>query len=102
MSGQNEIFGVGTENAQLILGGAVGAGLRIYLRPAGRLVRNVATGVLCIGAASVFGHDVQAWLPLNMAAAGGVVALGCLGVAEGILRAVERVDFLSLLKREKS
>jgi hypothetical protein len=93
VSGQNEIFGVGAEQAQMIVGGAVGAGLRIYLRPARKVFRNAMTALICVAAAGVFGPSAQPWLNLNAQGVGGVVALVCLGVAEGILRAVEKIDF---------
>lgn len=100
MSGHQEIIGIGAEHAQVIAGGAVGAGLRLYLRPAGSIARSVVTFALCVGSASAFGQNVQSLTGLNAGGAGGVVALVSLGVAEGILRAVERFDFAGLLKRK--
>lgn len=100
MAGQNEIAGFAAEQAQVIVGGAVGAGLRLYLRPAGSIMRAVITGVLCIASASVFGPTAQAWLPLNQAGCGAAVAFVTLTVAEGVLKAIERFDFGALLKRK--
>jgi hypothetical protein len=100
MAGQNEIIGIGAEHAQMIAGGAVGAGLRLYLRPAGKLLRNVFTVGICIASAAVFGPAIRPWFDINAEAVGGIVALVSLGVAEGILSAIEKFDFAGLLKRK--
>ena len=102
MAGQNEIVAIGLDQAQVMVGGAVGAGLRLYLRPAGSLLRACFTGALCIGSASVFGPTAAKWLAwasINQAGSGAVVALVTLTVAEGVLRAVEKFDFMAFFRR---
>lgn len=103
MAGQNEIIGFGAEQAQVIVGGAVGAGLRLYLRPAGSMLRSVMTGGLSIGSAIVFGPTAALWLKwtsINQTGSGAVVALVTLTVAEGVLKSAERFDFGGMLKRK--
>jgi hypothetical protein len=106
MAGQNEIIGFGAEQAQVMAGGAVGAALRLYLRPAGSWLRSIVTATLCVGAARVFAPDLRITTGhigflLSAETCGALVALGCFGVAEGLLKAIERFDFAAVLKRKE-
>jgi hypothetical protein len=59
VAGQNEILGLGTEQAHVIAGGVVGAGLHLYLRPVGSWMRFIITFALSLAAANVFAHDLR-------------------------------------------
>jgi len=101
MAGQNEIIGIGVDQAQALMGASVGAGLRLYLRPAGKVITNAAAVCLSIAAGGIFWREVQSLIGVNAGAAGAIAALLALAVSGGVLRAVERFDFASLLKRKE-
>jgi hypothetical protein len=94
-----EHFGLGSETAASLSGGVFAAGAREYLRPAvGWQKRILATG-LSLGGAYLFGDEVAAWAGLTLQVAAAAAGLACIGIAEGLLKAVERLDLAALFKR---
>lgn len=94
-----EHFGLTSETTQVLSGGVFGAAAREYLRPAVSLSRRIFGVALCLGGAWLFGDDVHAFtaLPLQVASAG--AGLACIGVANSLLKAVERFDLTPFLKK---
>ncbi len=93
-----ESVGIGADTAQMLGGGVFGAAAREYLRPATLWKQRLLATGLCIGGSYLFGPFVQklvhgvtsAEIPSTVA--GAVAGLACIGVAEGILTAADRLD----------
>jgi hypothetical protein len=94
-----ENFGLGSETTQAISGGVFAAGAREYLRPAVGWQKRILAALLCLSGAIMFGDDVAGWLGLQLQVAAAVAGIGCIGIAEGLLKAVERLDVAALFKR---
>lgn len=92
-------FGLGTETAQALSGGAFAAGAREYLRPAVGWQKRILASGLCLGAALMFGDDLAAWLGMGLQPASALAGLVCLGVAEGVIKAADRIDVAALWRK---
>lgn len=92
------------QHAQLIAGGAAGAGVRVYLlKPSGWL-QMLLMGMASFALAATFGETAYAHLKgfgLNLPATGALVALVGLGIAEGAVKAAAKFDAGALFKRGK-
>lgn len=90
------------QHAQLIAGGAAGAGVRVYLlKPSGWL-QMLMMGLASFALAATFGETAYAYLKgygFNLPATGAVVALVGLGIAEGAVKAAAKFDLGALFKR---
>lgn len=86
-----------SEGVQVIVAGAGGAATQAYLRHPGSLVRLAV--LVAIGAltAWLFAAWVGRFLSVELAPAGYLVGLFGKVAAEGLLRAVEKVDFTVVL-----
>jgi len=93
-----ENYGMGTDAAQMISGGVFAAGAREYLRPASGWQKRVLAAGLCLGGSLMFGDDVAAWLSLSLQVASALAGLVCIGLAEGVLKAADKVDVASMWK----
>jgi len=94
-----EQYGLGSETAASLSGGVFAAGAREYLRPAVGWQKRVLATALCISGGFLFGDDVAAWLHLQMQVASAIAGIGCIGIAEGLLKAVERIDIAAFFKK---
>jgi hypothetical protein len=81
------------ETAETIAGGALGVALLIFVRHPGSLVKVAVMVPLGIGAGVVFGPIIADLVNLKLTAASSLAALTSVPVANGIVRAVERIDF---------
>ncbi len=90
------------QHAQLAVGAASGAAVRVYLlKPAGWL-QMLAMGLASFALAATFGETAYAHLKgygLNLPATGALVALVGLGIAEGAVKAAAKFDLGALFKR---
>ena len=90
------------QHAQLIAGGAAGAGVRVYLlKPSGWL-QMLMMGLASFALAATFGETAYAYLKgygMNLPATGALVALVGLGLAEGAVKAAARFEIGALFKR---
>ena len=91
----------GSQQAQLAVGGGLGSALRVYIKHPGTLVKSAAMLVLGIGSASIFGTTVQPLIGWNLPATGALIGLLGVGVAEGVVRAVDAFDYGKLLGKAK-
>jgi hypothetical protein len=81
------------ETAQTVTGGALGVALLIFVRHPGSIVKVIVMVPLGIGAGVVFGPIIAEMISLKLTAASALAALTSVPVANGIVRAVERIDF---------
>ncbi len=97
-----EQFGLTSETTQALSGSIFAAGLREYLRPAKSITKRVCGAALCIGGGWLFGDEVSANFPVihpGLQVSACVAGVLCIGVAEGLLKAVERFDLLAFFKK---
>lgn len=94
-----EQFGLTTETTQALSGGIFGAAAREYLRPAVSLSRRVFGVLLCLGGAWIFGDDVARYTGIALQVSSAAAGLACIGVANSVLKAVDRVDLTAFLKK---
>lgn len=91
-----ETVGVSADTAQLLSGGAFAAASREYLRPATIWKQRLLAASLCLGGSYLFGPFVaklmHAIADIPPTVSGSIAGLACIGVAEGILTAADRLD----------
>lgn len=93
-------FEIGPEaqqTAKVMAAGGFGAGVLIYLRNPGSLVRTGGLFAIGIGNAVIFTGTLADWLHLGEVQLAAAVGLLSKGVADAALRAVEKADILSIL-----
>ena len=92
------------QQAQMIAGGAAGAGVRVYLLNPGSLPKMASMGAASLALAWAFGESAYPYLALfgmNAPASGAFVALVGLGIAEGAIKAAARLDLMAFFQRGK-
>lgn len=94
-----EQFGLSGETTSAISGGVFAAGVREYLRPAVGWQKRILAALLCLSGAIMFGDDVAGWFGVPLQVASAAAGIGCIGIAEGLLKAVERFDVAAFFKR---
>lgn len=97
-----EQYGLSGETAEALSGGVFAAAAREYLRPAVGWQKRVMAALLCLCGAFMFGDEIKAALPalkLTLQFASAIAGVICIGVAEGLLKAVERFDLLAFFKK---
>jgi len=77
---------------QAISGGMFAAGAREHIRPAVGWQKRILASGLCIGGAVLFGDDVAGWLGLSLQLSAAIAGLACIGIAEGVLKAADKLD----------
>lgn len=87
-----------SETTQALSGGVFAAGAREYLRPTVGWRKRVLAACLSLGGAAMFGDEVAAATGFSLQIAAAVAGLACIGVAEGLLKAVDRLDLAALFK----
>lgn len=92
-------IGLSSETTQALSGGMFAAGAREYLRPAVGWRKRVLAACLTLGGALMFGGEVSVLLGLTISGGAAVAGLGCIGVAEALLKAVDRLDLAAFLKK---
>ena len=92
-------IGLSSETTQALSGGVFAAGAREYLRPAVGWRKRVLAAALSVGGALLFGGEVAAFLGFTISAGSAVAGVACIGVAEALLKAVERLDLAAFLKK---
>ena len=92
-------FGLSGETTQALSGGVFAAGAREYLRPAKGWPKRVLAALLCITGAVLFGAEVSAWLGLSLRFGSAVAGVACIGVSEGLLKAVDRIEIAAFFKK---
>ncbi len=97
-----EQFGLTGETTQALSGGIFAAAAREYLRPALGLSRRIFGVALCLGGAWLFGDDVAHYSGINLQIASAAAGLACIGVANSLLKAVDRLDLTAIFKRGAS
>lgn len=88
---------IGTEQAQLVAGGALGAFARLYLRHPGNVIKAIGLVTISTASASAFGADAVKYSPFDLAGTGFLVGLVSLSVSSGVLAAVDKLDFGAFL-----
>lgn len=95
-------YGLGGETAEALSGGVFAAAAREYLRPAVGWQKRVMAALLCLCGAFMFGDELKAALPdlhFSLQFASAIAGVICIGVAEGLLKAVDRLDLTAFFKR---
>jgi hypothetical protein len=93
-------IGLSSEATQTLSAGVFAAGAREYLRPAVGWRRRVLSSSLTLSGTFLFGPEVMIWLPwLGQMPAKVLAGIACIGVAEALLKAVDRLDLAAFLKK---
>ncbi len=89
------------EDARLIVAGGLGAAIRLYLRRPRHWVEIPVVMLIGIAAAFILSPSLDPYSPLQIEATGCIVGLCVIAMAEAILRAVEKLDVLAIMKKGK-
>lgn len=95
------LTGQAAETAKTIGGAGVGAAALIYLQHPGTLIRAVLLYLISVGLSVVFTPLAVGWTGFGQVEVSASVALMGMGIARGILRAVDRIDFTNWLPGKK-
>jgi len=91
------------EQAQIAvkaLAGGFGAGVAVYLRHPGSIIRVVAMFAIGIGMAVIFTDPIVALLGFSEAATGAAIGICGIPIANSALKAAERLDLASLVRKK--
>jgi hypothetical protein len=102
---ESQVFGIGAEAAQVAkvaAAGGFGAWVLVYLRHPGSLLRAVFLVSIGVGIASIFADPLSDWIGLKEVQAAALLGLVGKGIAEGVLKAIEKVDFAQWVFGRKS
>ena len=93
MEGWGQVAPEQAQAVKVAVSGGFGAGVAVFLRHPGSFLRGAGMLAIGVGAAAIFAEDAAALIGMGKIQAGALVGLLGKGVAEGLLRAVERLDF---------
>jgi hypothetical protein len=90
------MFGFGAEAAQaakVAAAGGFGAGVMLYIKHPGTLLRASLGVVVGVGIASIFAQSVSVWFGWGEVQVAAMLGLLGKGAATGLLNAIDRIDF---------
>ena len=96
MADEGQIFGMSAEAAQtakVMASGGFGAGILVYLRHPGSLLRAALLWAIGIGIAVIFAQPAAAWSGFGEIQVAALLGLLGKGAAIGLLNAIEKLDF---------
>lgn len=96
MADEAQVFGIGAEAAQaakVAAAGGFGAGVLVYLRHPGSMLRAGMLWAIGVGIASIFSAVLARWSGFGEVQCAAVLGLVGKAIATGILTAIEKLDF---------
>lgn len=96
MADEGQIFGLSAEAAQtakVMASGGFGAGILVYLRRPGSLLRAAMLWAIGVGIAVIFAHPAAKWSGFGEIQIAALLGLLGKGAATGLLNAIEKLDF---------
>lgn len=104
MADEGQFLGLSADAAQaakVAAAGGFGSGVLVYLRHPGTIVRAGLLVAIGVGIASIFAEPFSSLTGLSVVQAGALLGLVGKGIAEGFLRAIEKMDFSAWLPGKK-
>lgn len=104
MADESQVFGITAEAAgaaKVAAAGGFGASILIYLRHPGTLLRAAMLIAIGVGLALIFATPLAKWTGLSENPAAALLGLLGKGIAEGLLRWVDNLDFGKFLPGRK-
>lgn len=104
MAEPEHIFSLGPEAAQaakVATAGGFGAAVLVYLRHPGTLIRAALVIAIGVGTASIFAASLSGYFGMGEVQVAALLGLVGKGIAEGLLRLVDNLDFGKFLPGRK-
>ncbi len=100
MADEGQIFGLSAEAAQtakVMASGGFGAGVLVYMRHPGSLLRAAMLWAIGVGIAVIFSHPASEWSGFGEIQVAALLGLLGKAAAAGLLNAIEKADFSRLV-----